>query len=730
MRVILAEKPSVARDIARVLGANESHKDKGFISGNGYAITWAFGHLVEIAQPEAMNQSWGKPWKAESLPLTPTSWRYEVLPDKQAQFENIRKLFNDGETSEIICATDAGREGELIFRLIYDQAGCTKPVRRLWISSLTDEAIKAGFANLKPSSEFEPLAAAASCRQRADWMYGLSLTRAFSLHNRAFLSAGRVQTPTLALVVRRDAEIADFKPSNFYELHSRFASDSSPFAARYIDSEGEYELPTLAKAESLKSQVDPIPHGIVRKVTKTEKHIAAPALFDLVTLQKESNRIHGYTAQETLNITQELYESKLVSYPRTESRHLSTTMLGELPGVLSALASTITYSDHAKNAQRALEAGLRLSKRYVDDAKLTDHHAIIPTSTKPASLSDRQRNIYDLIARRFLAVFYPDQLRAESEILIAVGDHTFRSFGSYVTQPGWTVVQTDPDQPSKPEEEEESQRLPDVDEGQQLRKLDTEIKTKQRKPPKPYTDATLLTAMKSAGKLVEDEELAEHMKHNGLGTAATRANIIEELVSDRKGYLVRVKTTLRATDKGKAFIAQASAASSDICDPVLTASWEQRLKRIEDAEEDPEAFDKDIRAAIANGVSNVFASRKLEASELAVQGDSGLQCPSCQKGYLRERKAGESAFYGCTGYKADKTGCNFRLPGELCSRKLSVTTIKQLCSSKRRSTLVKGLVSKKSGKSFDAFLKLTVKEGQAEIGFEFDNNKAKGKTKK
>src|SRR5205809_5949539 len=371
MKVVLAEKPSVARDIAAVLGANQ--KKDGYFEGNGYQVTYAFGHLVTIAEPEQMNPAWGKPWRMEQLPMIPSQWLYSVADKAQEQFDCIKKLFLNPATTGIVCATDAGREGQHIFDLIYQLTGSTKPVQRLWIRSLTPEAIRAGFRNLQPISAFASLSAAAAWRARADWLVGLSATRAYTLINGQTCTIGRVQTPTLALIVNRQSAIDHFKPTPFYEIH---AVMEPGFTAKYIvssqDETPQTRLQDRAAAQAVLDHITPIPSGSVTSVVTTEKVTKAPQLFDLLSLQKECNQRFGYTAQETLDLAQSLYEEyKMLSYPRTESRHLSNDMLSELPNILRALPSEWPI----QTALTALANGLKLSKIYVDDTKLTDHHA-------------------------------------------------------------------------------------------------------------------------------------------------------------------------------------------------------------------------------------------------------------------------------------------------------------------------------------------------------------------
>src|SRR5256714_4832759 len=462
MIVVLAEKPSVARDIAAVLGA--SQKQNGYFEGNNYQVSYAFGHLVTIAEPEQMNPAWGGPWNLAQLPMIPAQWLYRVADKAQEQFDCIKKLFLHPATTGIICATDAGREGQHIFDLIYQLTGTTKPVQRLWISSLTPEAIRAGFRDLKPASAFANLSAAAAWRARADWLVGLSATRAYTVINGQTCTVGRVQTPTLALIVNRQSAIDSFKPTPFYEIQVLFEPG---FTAKYITVGDDPQtcLQDRASAQAILDHITPIARGSALSVTTTEKVTKAPALFDLLTLQKESNKRFGYTAQETLDIAQSLYEEyKLLSYPRTESRHLSNDMLSELPNILRALPGEWPI----QTALTALASGLHLSKSYVDDAKLTDHHAIIPTH-KPAGsdLPRKQRDIYELVAARFLSIFLPPEVRDETTVLIQLGQHSFRALGSIIKEPGWTALGSKAT-PEKEKSGDDSQQLPALSQDQHV----------------------------------------------------------------------------------------------------------------------------------------------------------------------------------------------------------------------------------------------------------------------
>jgi len=479
-KLVVAEKPSVARDIARVLGA--SRKGDGFLEGNGYRVTWALGHLIQFAEPDAYGDVWSGRWSLDQLPMIPERWRLKVGTSTAKQFKLVKSLINAPETERIVCATDAGREGEHIFRLIYEHARCRKPFDRLWVSSLTDEAIRAGFAGLQPGSAFDPLAAAARARAQADWLVGMNLTRAYTVHNRVLCTIGRVQTPTLAMIVARDAEIASFTKAYFYELVAHFAEG---FDARYAE-QGETRIDEKERAERLLRELSPHETGTVSKVEKKVRRNRPPPLYDLTNLQRDANRRFGFTAAQVLEHAQSLYEThKLISYPRTESRHISEDMLPQLPGILCNLEHPL-----AAEALQRLESGHRLGKAYVDRTKLTDHHAILPTGrVPPATLPAHLRRIYDLVATRFVAVFLPDQQVEETLVEILIGDATFLARGSLVLDPGWKRAELRPERHTRTKSAEGDSEvdgtkapLPPLEPGQVLRVRGLEVVEKETKP--------------------------------------------------------------------------------------------------------------------------------------------------------------------------------------------------------------------------------------------------------
>lgn len=723
MKVVLAEKPSVARDIAAVLGA--STKRDGYFEGNDYAVTYAYGHLVSLAEPEEMNPAWGGPWRMAQLPMIPEQWKYKVVDKTVKQFNAIKRLFTDASTTSIICATDAGREGEHIFRLIYKLTGCKKPVERLWISSLTADAIKDGLSKLKSSSEFDNLANAAAARAQADWVVGLNFTRAYTSINRQLCTIGRVQTPTLALIVDRQKTIDEFKSNAFFEILATFEPG---FVARYITpgDDPQTRLQDENAAKDILKAITPLKNGTVLSVTTTEKKTKAPALYDLLTLQKEANKRFGYTAQETLDIAQNLYEEhKLLSYPRTESRHLSNDMVQELPRILSTVIKSPTTTQMAREAleKDGIAPGKittailrpRLSKAYVDDAKLTDHHAIIPTyNSPPANLQERQKNVYTLVATRFLSIFLPPEIRDETVAFIKLDEHTFRAKGFVIKDPGWTSVEPKAEEKADKEKAEkdgketkgkkgkdkdgdggeDAQQLPPLAKGQEIPKQKEELKKGKTSAPKPYDDGTLLTAMKNAGQELDDEDLAVYMKQKGLGTPATRAAIIERLL--KTGYVERNKKWLAPTQKGTSLINQVH---FDLKDIALTASWEQGLADMQDGKLQMTKFENDISDFVQRILPEVTQQSASMPSAPREGEVSFGQCPQCQLGFVRQTPKGA----GCNRWK---DGCTFTIWRNVYGKDLTDAQIKELIE-KRITKEIKGFKKKDGKTKYDAKLVLT-----------------------
>jgi len=594
---VVAEKPSVARDIAGVLGAH-SRKD-GHLAGGGYLVTWAIGHLVGLAEPHQIRPEW-KAWRWSELPMLPRKWPLVVLEKTRAQFEAVRRVLADPSVDQVVCATDAGREGELIFRLLYEATGCKKPVKRLWISSLTEDAIRAGFRKLKDGRELDALAAAAMGRSRADWLVGMNLSRAYGLTMDQPLSVGRVQTPTLAMVVERELSIRRFVPEDYLEVLATFSPregvlyDGTWFRevagekVRRLSAGGEEADALVARVKAGRGEVGP---------TKAEvKRMAPPLLYDLTELQRHANRLYGFSAQKIVELAQVLYERhKLISYPRTGSRHLSTEVAATLPSIVRAMSEP--YRAHLAKGTGE-EA---LSRRFVDDAKVRDHHALIPTATPPerAQLGPDERKIHDLICRRFLSAWHSDFVWEATSVITQVHSERvvdlFQSTGTATRELGWKSLEVLTEQrppvarkrdEAESEAPEAQQKLPPgLTRGQAVEVLDAKALARKTKPPRRFTDATLLTAMETAGKTLDEKAISDAMRETGLGTPATRASIIETLLT--RQYLIRQGKLLEATRKGIDLI---YVVDPEVKSPEMTGQWEARLQKIERGEGQLEPF--------------------------------------------------------------------------------------------------------------------------------------------
>ena len=651
--VVLAEKPSVGRDIARVIGCTT--RGDGCLIGEQYIVTWAVGHLVTLAEPDEMDEKYKK-WSFATLPILPETIPLKVISATKSQFSTVKKLINDKETDSLICATDAGREGELIFRYIYEKAGCKKPFRRLWISSMTDEAIREGFQSIRPGNDYDGLYESARCRSKADWLVGMNASRAFTLKYDALLSVGRVQTPTLAILVKRRKEIENFKPEGFCTVTADFGDYRGVYFHEKL--EPDTHLKTKAEAETIAAAVKG-KTGTVMQAETIRKKEWPPQLYDLTSLQRDANRLLGFTADKTLKTAQSLYEThKALTYPRTDSRYLPPDMIPRVVQTMKLLPE-----NYQKYVPGALPGGkLPVSKRTIDASKVTDHHAILPTSRKAdvSRFSEDERNLYDLVARRMLAAFYPVCEYDATKVITTVGEHSFRTNGRVTVVNGWHDVPPLEKPPKakkapKPEEEEEGQ-LPPLAEGDTREVKKTQIREDKTKPPAPHTDASLLAAMETAGKDLEDEELVRLMKGSGIGTPATRAAIIERLI--KVGYASRRGKTLNATDKGVMLI---DVMPPEIASPETTGRWELALHEITDGKQDPDRFMDGIRKMSAFLVDYA----RDQAKPLAFPPDErrkrtgtkrgggstvleGTVCPVCGKGKMREN----SAAFGCT-----ETGC-------------------------------------------------------------------------
>ena len=652
--VVVAEKPSVGRDIARVLGCRTN--GDGCLIGEKHIVTWAVGHLVTLAEPDELDPKYKK-WSFDTLPILPETIPLKVISGTKSQYSKVKKLINDKETDSLICATDAGREGELIFRYIYEKAGCKKPFQRLWISSMTDEAITEGFRELRPGADYDGLYESARCRSRADWLVGMNASRAFTLKYNTLLSIGRVQTPTLAILVKRRKEIENFKPEGFCTLTADFGDYSGVYFSDKLDP--DTHLKQKADAEAIAAEVKG-KTGTVIQAETTRKKEAPPQLYDLTSLQRDANKMLGFTADKTLKTAQSLYEKhKALTYPRTDSRYLPPDMIPRVVQTMKLLPEA-----YQRFVPGALPDGkLPVSKRTIDKMKVTDHHAIIPTAKKadPSKFSEEERKLFDMVARRMLTAFYPWCEYDATKIITKVEDHTFRTTGKVIVNNGWHDVpplENPPKAKKKSAEEGESENpLPPLAEGDTRTVRKTVVKEDKTKPPAPHTDASLLAAMETAGKELDDEELVREMKVSGIGTPATRAAIIERLL--KVGYAQRKGKTLNATDKGVMLI---DVVPGELSSPEMTGKWELALHRITDGEQDPDRFmDGIVRMSgfLVNYAKETAASVAFPAEEkrYGKAGGKGTPaallpgavCPVCGKGGLREN----GYAFGCT-----EKGCN------------------------------------------------------------------------
>jgi DNA topoisomerase-3 len=624
MKLIITEKPSVAKDIANVLGINK--RESGFMTGNGYIVTWCVGHLIQLAMPEEYDQKF-KSWNMDTLPIFPDKFKYTVNESTKQQYEIVKRLMNSENVEELICATDAGREGQLIFGYVYINSECKKPVRRLWISSMTDEAIREGFAKLKDNKEYFLLYQSARSRSEADWLVGINATRLFTVKYNQKLTIGRVQTPTLAMIVQRQQEIDNFVPEPFYEI----TADCGSFIATWYNEDG-----TRIKEKEKAEEIIKICEGkdaIVTKVTKKKASTERPLLYDLTELQRDGNRKYGYTAEQVLEAAQNLYEKyKLTTYPRTDSRYLSTDMKPKLEPLLQNIK--LGYKLAASCVDKVLSQKINTDKRVIDDKKITDHHAIIVTDNirnfERIKLPDRESNILKLVMTRFIVALDKKQEYEQTDLELLIADETFKARGKKVTFAGWKETEdillgktvntnvtdtnnsiskdkpaiTDKDTENSDEENEReitgTIKKNDIFKVEELKLLE-----KKTSAPKPYNEATLLTAMETAGKQIEDEELREEMKSIGIGTPATRAGIIEKLVS--VGYIKRNKKNLLPTESGIKLI---SLVPEKLKKADLTGEWEQALNKITSGEEKAQNFIINIKKYVYDIVKDVKRHEK------------------------------------------------------------------------------------------------------------------------
>ena len=642
--LVIAEKPSVARDIAAVLKCGE--KGDGFIGGENYIVSWAVGHLVTLCEPDDYDKSL-KRWTAGSLPIIPEKMKLKAVRGSKKQLDTLKKLMNAKDTDSIICATDSGREGELIFRYIYEYNKCKKPFKRLWISSMTDAAIKEGFANLRDGKEYDNLYISAKCRSEADWLVGINATRAFTIKYNALLSIGRVQTPTLAMIVKRQNEIDNFVPTKYYEV----IADYGDFKGTWTDGKKNTKIDDKSAAEDIAYKVDG-KTATVEDVVKTEKQILPPQLYDLTELQRDCNKTYGFSAKKTLDIAQSLYEKrKMITYPRTDSRYLSDDLIPKIKVVLKRLKDAGIFADYASDLIDGEK--LPVTKRIVDNKKVTDHHAIIPADNyyRKDSLTSDEKKVFGLIAIRFIAAFNRPYKYTATKITVLCEDELFISKGNTVTDEGWKRLYKEVYKNVKDNE----QILPTVKKDDTVTVKEAHTIEKETKPPLPYNEATLLTAMENAGKNTDDEQLKEKMKEYGLGTPATRAAIIERLIE--VGYIHRKGKSLIPDRKGKQLI---SIVPEEMRSPVTTGKWEKGLGSIAKGNMQAEKFMASINRYVyylvgfaAEKSADIQIEDTKKRKKRSQRAKSFGKCPICGGDVLENSKA-----YYCAGWK---NGCKFTL---------------------------------------------------------------------
>ena len=692
MQLVIAEKPSVARSIAEVIGAVES-KD-GYMEGNGYLVSWCVGHLVELAKPESYGEQWKK-WTYESLPIKPENWQYEVKADTKAQYDALYQLMHREDVSTTICATDAGREGELIFRLVYEMAGCDKPIRRLWISSMEESAIREGFENLQPGSNYDSLYHSALCRQEADWLVGINGTRLFTvLYGGKVLKVGRVQTPTLAMLVDRETKIMNFQKEKYYMAH--ILMDGIDAATGRIDDKNKSDEVVGACRNG---------QALVTSVLKEEKTVAPPKLYDLTTLQRDANRLFGFTAKQTLEYTQSLYEKKLATYPRTDSQFLSDDMGQTARNVIEAVFTSLMFEENMMFNPDI--------KRVLNSKKVTDHHAIIPTmeiaKADLAALPETERRILSLIANRLLCATGEKHLYETVKAEFSCNGHTFSVSGKAVTHNGWKVFEDAFKRSFKiagnKEDENGEKKLPELSEGQTFEGVQTKISEHFTTPPKHFTEDSLLSAMERAGA----EDMGDDVERKGLGTPATRADIIEKLVKD--GFVKREKTErssvcrLIPTEDGLKLI---TVLPDVVKSPKLTADWENALTLVAKGELAMEDFMADIENMVSELIHTYHEVSDEQKKMFAQEQETLGACPNCG-GQVVKGKFG--------AYCKNKCGMNVsRVMGAV----LTDAQVKDMLAGKK--ILLKGLKNK-ANKTYDAYI---IPSGTEEYHYTKDGEEKSG----
>jgi DNA topoisomerase-3 len=707
--LVIAEKPSVGRDVARVLPGPFTKGD-GFLEGPRHIITWAVGHLVQLAEPEEYDPKFKK-WRMADLPIVPERFKLVVRDERSRKQMNVvkRQLARD-DVETVVNACDAGREGELIFAYLYENAGSKKPVQRLWLQSMTKDAIRAAFEHLIPAQEKATLEEAARSRSEADWIVGMNSTRAATIRLRSSfdgaVSLGRVQTPTLTLVARREEEIRAFVPEPYWLVDAEFAADGDRVYEGLYHAGAKPRIATAAEAQAI---VDAVRgrDGQITKLAKSQRKERAPLLYDLTSLQREANTRFGFSARRTLAAAQRLYEEHTaLTYPRTNSRFLPSDMRSEIKPTAELLGRDLAY---AQAARYVTSLDVLPLARVVNDKKVTDHHAIIPTRAEYRldKFNDDDRKVFDMVARRFLAVFHPDAEFENTRVETTVAEHVFRTRGKVLLVPGWRGVygeQAEGERPAEGEEDEgREQLLPRLEEGEKVETRKVESVEKETQPPRRYSDASLLGAMETAGKLVDDEELREAMKDSGIGTPATRAAIIERLIT--VGYIERDGRALVCTEKGLNVIRLLG--EHQLTSPSLTGEWEQRLARIEEGQETRKKFMGDIAKFAESTVTELDTKLK----DVRIPRANLGPCPVCGRDINENRKG-----YSC--WARDDPGCGFVIWKAKAGKQLPVAIAKELVATGRTAKQVTGFKGR-SGRSFRARLALQQSdEGKWRVEFD------------
>jgi DNA topoisomerase-3 len=708
--LVIAEKPSVGRDLARVL-TGPFQKHEGYLESDGHVVTWAVGHLVQLAEPDEYDPKYKK-WRMADLPILPERFRLVVRDERsRKQMSVIKRLLGRNDVDRVVNACDAGREGELIFAWLYENAGADKPVERLWLSSMTTTAIKQAFGGLRPREELRSLEEAARSRSEADWIVGMNSTRAATIRLRSSfdgaVSLGRVQTPTLAIVARREQEIRDFKPERYWLVDATFDPVEGDPGRRY---EGRFHrgaqprLKSAAEAEEIVAAVRGRQGEISKLETSTKKE-RSPLLYDLTSLQRDANTRFGFSARRTLAAAQRLYEDhKALTYPRTNSRFLSSDMAAEIKPTVAPLARN---RDYAKGAQYVMGLDVLPLGRVINDAKVTDHHAIIPTQSEHRvdKMSDDDRKVYDLAVRRFLAVFHPEAVFENTRLETTVEEHVFRTRGRVLLQPGWRGVygELGVDESRPADDDEKDQTLPKLAKGERVDTVEVASAEKETQPPRRYSDASLLAAMETAGKFVDDEELREAMKDSGIGTPATRAAIIERLIE--VAYVERDARSLVATEKGLNVIRLLD--EHPLTSPGLTGDWEHRLGRIEQGEESRDRFMADIATFARNTVTELDTKLK----DIRIPRANLGPCPVCGRDIVENRK-------GFSCWSREDPGCGFVIWKSKAGKTLPAAVARELISTGRTAKPVTGFKGR-SGRAFRARLALEQSpEGKWRVEFD------------